>query len=56
MLYILQELALLQDIKRTASISCRENCEMLVVDKDTFSKVCPKIFEKELEEKCDFLE
>ncbi|XP_033762401.1 cyclic nucleotide-binding domain-containing protein 2-like isoform X2 [Pecten maximus] len=49
------ELALLQDIRRTASITCREICEMLVVDKDTFAKVCPKIFEEELEEKERFL-
>ncbi|OWF39456.1 Cyclic nucleotide-binding domain-containing protein 2 [Mizuhopecten yessoensis] len=49
------ELALLRDIRRTASITCREVCEMLVVDKDTFSKVCPKIFEEELEEKERFL-
>ncbi|OWF39986.1 cyclic nucleotide-binding domain-containing protein 2-like isoform X2 [Mizuhopecten yessoensis] len=49
------ELALLQDIRRTASITCRETCEMLVVDKDTFAKVCPKIFEEELEEKERFL-
>ncbi|XP_069114237.1 cyclic nucleotide-binding domain-containing protein 2-like [Argopecten irradians] len=49
------ELALLQDIRRTASITCRETCEMLVVDKDTFAKVCPKIFEAELEEKERFL-
>ncbi|KAL3831842.1 hypothetical protein ACJMK2_023541 [Sinanodonta woodiana] len=49
------ELALLQDIRRTATISVRETCELLVVDKDTFARVCPNLFEKELEEKRDFL-
>ncbi|KAK3589034.1 hypothetical protein CHS0354_007982 [Potamilus streckersoni] len=49
------ELALLQDIRRTATISVRETCELLVVDKDTFARVCPKLFEKELDEKRDFL-
>nr|KAG5714351.1 hypothetical protein BaRGS_018568 [Batillaria attramentaria] len=49
------ELALLQDIRRTATISVRETCELLVVDKDVFAKVCPKIFEKELMEKQNFI-
>ena len=51
----MQELALLQDIRRTATVSVREACELLVVDKDVFSKVCPKIFEKELMEKKNFI-
>ncbi|KAK3101866.1 hypothetical protein FSP39_006884 [Pinctada imbricata] len=49
------ELALLQDIRRTASITCRERCEMLVVDKETFAKVCPSIFDEELKHKEQFL-
>ncbi|XP_059171648.1 uncharacterized protein LOC131952810 [Physella acuta] len=49
------ELALLQDIRRTATISVREKCELLVVEKDVFASVCPKIFEKELAEKHAFL-
>ncbi|XP_062574782.1 cyclic nucleotide-binding domain-containing protein 2-like [Saccostrea cucullata] len=49
------ELALLQDIRRTATITCRETCEVLVVDKETFAKVCPSIFQEELEEKEKFL-
>ncbi|XP_064648020.1 cyclic nucleotide-binding domain-containing protein 2-like [Lineus longissimus] len=49
------ELALLRDIKRTASIACRENCELLCVDKDVFARLCPKIFEKELDDKVSFL-
>ncbi|KAH9499293.1 hypothetical protein Btru_003637 [Bulinus truncatus] len=49
------ELALLQDIRRTATISVREKCELLVVDKDVFASVCPKIFEKELAEKQNFI-
>nr|KAI8768552.1 cyclic nucleotide-binding domain-containing protein 2 [Biomphalaria glabrata] len=49
------ELALLQDIRRTATISVREKCELLVVDKDVFASVCPKIFEKELQEKQNFI-
>ncbi|XP_022304182.2 uncharacterized protein LOC111111479 isoform X4 [Crassostrea virginica] len=49
------ELALLQDIRRTATITCRETCELLVVDKETFAKVCPSIFQEELEEKEKFL-
>ncbi|XP_041366762.1 uncharacterized protein LOC121381506 [Gigantopelta aegis] len=49
------ELALLKDIKRTATIAVRESCELLVVNKTVFSKVCPKIFERELEEKEEIL-
>ncbi|KAL8624117.1 hypothetical protein ACOMHN_036120 [Nucella lapillus] len=49
------ELALLKDILRTATVSVRETCELLVVDKDVFSHVCPKIFEKELMEKKSFI-
>ncbi|KAK0050910.1 cyclic nucleotide-binding domain-containing protein 2 [Biomphalaria pfeifferi] len=43
------------DIRRTATISVREKCELLVVDKDIFASVCPKIFEKELQEKQNFI-
>ena len=49
-----QELALLRNIKRTASVVVREDAELLVVEKDVFSKTCPKIFEKELVEKIKF--
>ena len=50
-----KELALLQNIRRTATITSRETCEVLVVDKETFAKVCPSIFQEELEEKERFL-
>lgn len=36
-------------------MTCREDCEMLVSDKDTFGVLCPRIFEKELEEKISFI-
>ncbi|XP_012939886.1 cyclic nucleotide-binding domain-containing protein 2 [Aplysia californica] len=49
------ELALLQDITRTATVSVREKCELLVVEKDVFASVCPQIFEKQLAEKQAFL-
>ncbi|ELT93107.1 hypothetical protein CAPTEDRAFT_85725, partial [Capitella teleta] len=49
------ELALLQNVQRTASISCREDAELLVVDRDVFASVCPRIFDRELEEKVNFL-
>ncbi|XP_076437211.1 cyclic nucleotide-binding domain-containing protein 2-like [Babylonia areolata] len=49
------ELALLKDIRRTATVSVRETCELLVVEKDVFSQVCPMIFEKELQEKKSFI-
>jgi CRP-like cAMP-binding protein len=51
----IQELALLQDVQRTASVSCREATELLVVDKEVFATVCPRIFDRELEEKVSFL-
>lgn len=51
----IQELALLKDIRRTATVTCRENCEMFVVDKEVFAQVCPRIFERELDEKLRFL-
>ncbi|KAK6165421.1 hypothetical protein SNE40_022350 [Patella caerulea] len=49
------ELALLQEVKRTATVAARETIELLVVHKDTFAQVCPQIFEKELSEKESFL-
>lgn len=49
------ELALLQDIRRTATVSVRERCELLMVDKDVFASVCPRIFDKELAEKHAFI-
>ncbi|GFO24684.1 cyclic nucleotide-binding domain-containing protein 2-like [Plakobranchus ocellatus] len=49
------ELALLQDIRRTATVSVRERCELLVVEKDIFASVCPRIFDKELAEKHSFI-
>ncbi|CAD5112445.1 DgyrCDS1667 [Dimorphilus gyrociliatus] len=49
------ELALLKDIRRTATVTCRESCEMFVVDKEVFAQVCPRIFERELDEKLRFL-
>ena len=52
---VFQELALLKDITRTATISCRETCELLVVDKEVFSQICPRIFDIELEAKVRFL-
>ena len=53
--FVCQELALLKDIERTASITCREECELMVVHKEVFAKVCPRIFDRELEEKVAFL-
>ncbi|RUS74029.1 hypothetical protein EGW08_018203 [Elysia chlorotica] len=49
------ELALLQDIRRTATVSVREGCELLMVDRDVFASVCPRIFDKELAEKNAFI-
>ncbi|XP_055959352.1 uncharacterized protein LOC130014330 [Patella vulgata] len=49
------ELALLQEVTRTATVTARETIELLVVHKDTFAQVCPQIFEKELSEKERFL-
>nr|XP_006817128.1 PREDICTED: cyclic nucleotide-binding domain-containing protein 2-like [Saccoglossus kowalevskii] len=49
------ELALLRDIKRTATISTRGTCEFFVIDKDVFSSLCPKIFDQELETKVNFV-
>ncbi|PVD29449.1 hypothetical protein C0Q70_08700 [Pomacea canaliculata] len=49
------ELALLQDIRRTATISVRETCELLVVEKEVFARVCPQIFDQELVEKQAFV-
>lgn len=53
-LCFLKELALLRNIKRTASVVVREDAELLVVEKDVFSKTCPKIFDKELVDKIKF--
>ncbi|XP_013387720.1 cyclic nucleotide-binding domain-containing protein 2 [Lingula anatina] len=48
------EQSLLRNVLRTATISCREWCEFLVVEKDVFAEVCPKIFDEELAEKVEF--
>ncbi|KAJ7374066.1 hypothetical protein OS493_009397 [Desmophyllum pertusum] len=48
------ELALLRNIKRTASVVVREDTELLVVEKNVFSKTCPRIFDKELADKIQF--
>ncbi|KAI0215693.1 hypothetical protein LSAT2_032249, partial [Lamellibrachia satsuma] len=50
-----KEVALLCDVRRTATVTCREACELLVVDKDVFSLVCPRIFDKELDERVNFI-
>ena len=55
MLIFTQELALLRNAKRAATVTCREDSELLVVDKDVFTDLCPKIFESELEEKIQFI-
>lgn len=51
----LQELALLRDSTRAATITCREDCELLTIDKEVFAMVCPAIFEEELREKLQFV-
>ncbi|XP_074636906.1 uncharacterized protein LOC141895065 [Acropora palmata] len=48
------ELALLRNTRRTASVVIREDAELLVVEKDVFSKTCPIIFDKELDDKIKF--
>lgn len=48
-------MALLQDVNRTATITCREDAELLTVDKELFGKLCPEIFERELDEKINFI-
>ncbi|XP_070565317.1 cyclic nucleotide-binding domain-containing protein 2-like [Ptychodera flava] len=49
------ELSLLRDIKRTATVSSRETCELLVVEREVFAEICPMIFDQELEAKIQFL-
>ena len=51
----LKELSLLKDMPRTATLTCRDNCELLSVDKEIFAKLCPQIFDRELDEKVKFL-
>ncbi|RMX37481.1 hypothetical protein pdam_00023474 [Pocillopora damicornis] len=48
------ELALLRNIKRTASVVVREDTELLMVEKNVFSKTCPRIYDKELFDKIKF--
>ena len=50
-----QEIALLKDVPRGATVTSRETCELLVVEKDVFARVCPRIFDIELEKKVDFV-
>ncbi|XP_074659054.1 cyclic nucleotide-binding domain-containing protein 2-like [Tubulanus polymorphus] len=49
------ELALLKDVKRSATVTTRENCELLTIDKYVFSEVCPQIFQQEIHEKFRFM-
>lgn len=56
MFWVLQEIAILGDGKRTASIICREPTEVFQVDKDTFLETCPEVFEAELDAKMAFVE
>ncbi|CAH1790272.1 unnamed protein product [Owenia fusiformis] len=49
------EVALLKDIPRTATVTCREECELLVIERDIFAKICPKIFDIEHQEKVDYI-
>ncbi|XP_067928310.1 uncharacterized protein [Watersipora subatra] len=50
-----KELALLKNGTRAATITCREDCELLTVDNAIFSVICPSIFEEELQEKLAFI-
>ncbi|XP_078699842.1 uncharacterized protein LOC144926712 [Branchiostoma floridae x Branchiostoma belcheri] len=49
------EIALLRGCPRTASVTVREPCELLIVDDRIFAEVCPKIFDAELDERVKFL-
>ncbi|CAH1226499.1 CNBD2 [Branchiostoma lanceolatum] len=49
------EIALLRGCPRTASVTVREPCELLIVDDKIFAEVCPKIFDAELDERVKFL-
>ncbi|KAK3749914.1 hypothetical protein QZH41_017365, partial [Actinostola sp. cb2023] len=48
------ELALLRKIKRTATVAVREDIELLVIDRDVLAITCPKIYDKELDDKIQF--
>lgn len=50
----LKEVALLRNIRRTASVAVKEDVELMVVDKDVFGKVCSDIYEREMREKMLF--
>ena len=47
-------MALLRNIRRTASVAVKEDVELMVVDNDVFSKVCSDIYEREMREKMEF--
>ncbi|PVD33943.1 hypothetical protein C0Q70_05205 [Pomacea canaliculata] len=48
------ELALLGDGLRSASVICREPTELCQIDKTTFLKICPALFNEQLQEKIEF--
>lgn len=52
-MFSLKEVALLRNIRRTASVSVKEDVELMVVDKHVFGKVCSDIYEREMREKVD---
>ena len=50
----MKEVALLRNIRRTASVAVKEDVELMVVDKYVFGKVCSEIYEREMREKMEF--
>jgi hypothetical protein len=52
--FLLKEVALLRNIRRTASVAVKEDAELMVVDKHVFGKVCSEIYEREMREKWEF--
>ena len=49
-----QEVALLGDGLRTATVICREPSELFYIERDDFTSICPHIFDNELAEKIRF--
>ena len=50
------EVALLKDTERMATVIAREWCELLSVDKETFAKQCPQMFDDEIHNRLNFLQ
>ena len=50
------EVAILRGTERMATVIAREWCELISVNKETFAKQCPQLFDDEIHNRLNFLQ